>query len=62
MMGGKGSKNSCYNLAMPLKARITVYGVTPVQSISCTVFQAEWDVVNTFFRLSLMPTLMCSGM
>jgi hypothetical protein len=29
------------NLAMPLKARITVYGVTPVQAISCTVLQAE---------------------
>jgi hypothetical protein len=48
--GGKGSKSNCYRVALLLKARITVYRVTPVQAGSCAVLQAEWDLVDTFFR------------
>ena len=40
-------------MALPLKGRITVYGVTPVQAGSCVVLQTEWDLVDIFFRLSV---------
>jgi len=44
-----------------LKARITVYGVTPVQVGSSVVLQSGTELTHFSDSLSLMLTLMFSG-